>query len=288
MAVAFVTESDVQGSGASVTVNAPASIVSGNLLVAVLSGVSSSAHGGPTGWTMAGSGYDATSTMQLTVFTKVATGSEPSTYTFTSGTGNLGVYVGQYSGTVSLDGTPTFTHGTSNSVTGASQTPTATGDALLFGVWGAGSMSFTTPTSMTYRCTSPGGFIPSTYDRILASTSPTGTITTTGSFSNDWESVSLLLLAGAAPVSGTATCALGPVTLTATGTVLGTLTGTATLPLGPVALATTGIGVAVPVITIGPVTTTVSSSSHAGSGQLASIIPQLPYTQATNLGSTPR
>lgn len=92
----------------SITDNAPASIGSGNLLLAVFhagNSVAASSWSGPSGWTKLDS-YDGPvsgNAGMMSTWWKTATGSEPSTYTFTLNTTiswhpDLAVNILQYSG----------------------------------------------------------------------------------------------------------------------------------------------------------------------------------------------
>jgi concanavalin A-like lectin/glucanase superfamily protein len=65
---------------------------------------------------------------------------------------------------------------------------------------------------------------------------------------------------GVVTVNGTASLPLGPLTLTATGTVSGIVNGIASLPLGPLSLSATGAVLSVPIILLGPITLTAAGT----------------------------
>lgn len=198
------------GSSNSVTITAPASIVSGNLLVTVL-GVIQNPAGlvvtPPSGWSLAGS--NAFANAALAVYTKTATGSEPGSYTFsTSTTGSvfLVATVQQHSVTA-LDGTPTYSAvatGT-NPVVFPSITPTSghTVDTWLtvaIANNGTGSTTFSTPTGFTARDHAGNGSLESTiasFTKLLSSSAATGTANSTfGLTAGSYEGLSILLDGG--------------------------------------------------------------------------------------------
>lgn len=67
-------------------INAPTSIASGNLLLAI-AGSGAETWTPPSGWSLYGTAPISGSSTQVSVFTKIATGSEPSTYTWTGNNG---------------------------------------------------------------------------------------------------------------------------------------------------------------------------------------------------------
>jgi hypothetical protein len=201
MTIAFVTSSFANGSAStSTTVNAPASIVAGNILVAIACTASPSGSSfALTGFTVQGTPPTDSTT---TILTKVATGSEPASYTLsnTSQQHNSCVIL-QFSGASTLDGSAAYNENGAGATacTAPSQTPTVTGDCLIAVFVSLNNKTFTTPTGMTATTPRSGDFT-STYPfyQVLASTSATGSISSTQSVSS-WYVGSTLLLAGAAP-----------------------------------------------------------------------------------------
>lgn len=109
-----------------VTINAPASIASGDFLVAVLSGpyTGSVVWSAPPGWTLAASDHAASVSLESRIYTKTVTGSEPSSYGWTT-TGGAGSYAGvitAYRGTIGL-GTVGSGSNPNSHVNTTSQTP---------------------------------------------------------------------------------------------------------------------------------------------------------------------
>lgn len=232
MAVAFVSFSDATFAGGSGSVTAPAGIVTGNLLVAIVGGAGSSAVSAPAGWTMAGAVSFNADTNVMVVYTKTATGSEAGSYAFGAGTSTGAVWVGQYSGGITLDDGPTYNSASSGTtLTVPSRTPTVTGDGLI-AAWNPSSgQTVSTPTGMTAHNTA-GSFKLKVFDQILASTTPTGTINSTGGSSGFWMGVSLLVKAAATLVTGTAAVAVGPLHIASTPGVIGACLRKAWLTLG--------------------------------------------------------
>ncbi|MDE2096451.1 MAG: hypothetical protein KGL39_04335 [Patescibacteria group bacterium] len=78
--IASTTASVPSDSATSLTINAPSPIAAGNLLIAAISGASSPTP--PSGWTLQFSTSSFVNMNGLMIFTKTATASEPSTYTW--------------------------------------------------------------------------------------------------------------------------------------------------------------------------------------------------------------
>lgn len=90
-----------------VTINAPASIASGDFLVAVLSGpyTGSVVWTAPSGWTLAASDHHSSVSLESRVYTKTAGGSEPSSYAWTTtlGAGSYAGVITAFRGTTGLN-----------------------------------------------------------------------------------------------------------------------------------------------------------------------------------------
>jgi hypothetical protein len=165
----------------SVTMTAPASIVSGNTLVAfVNSAGATGATTGPSGWTKKAEATDFT----ISVWTKTATGAEPGTYQWTfSGTGFGCGAILQYHpfSTGGTDGTPLCTvQASGTSFTIPSVTPTRNNDVWVSCVVGLTSgHTPATPAGLTLR---DNGVLAShqsvyTFEQQRTDTSATGTAT---------------------------------------------------------------------------------------------------------------
>lgn len=132
MAISFRSASTVAGNNT--TVNAPTGIVSGDMLIAcVYTEVASGTWTPPSGWTLLDAQVDTGSTAWLHTYYKVATASEPSTYTWTQPAGGWTsiriVCFNSGGATLSID-----QHGASNSASNSASpnvTTTASGDAVI-------------------------------------------------------------------------------------------------------------------------------------------------------------
>jgi hypothetical protein len=188
---------------------APAGVTTGDLLVAILSSDENATVTPPAGWTSAGG--NTANAVFLNVFTKVANGSEPASYTFTLPAGStdsavatiLAVQAGSYDTTTPLYGLTVGGSGTAASAhTAPSVTPTVA-DSLLVSVWanaGSGGGAYTMPGSMTERFDRNDGWVTMAVGtEALTSTTATGTRTATSTTaagatrSTTWRSVSLLI-----------------------------------------------------------------------------------------------
>lgn len=185
----------------SITANAPASIVSGNLLVAVwyTDGTTTFNSGGlPSGWALDGSQTGQGGALCMAVAHKTATGSEPGTYTFTTASGSAfhEMWIGQYSN-ATMDGSPAFggnfTSGTAASA--PSVTPSKSNDYWIvgFGI-NSGTITASTPSGMTARGNDGAHNANlNVFDKALTSNAATGAANSTLSGSINYGSVSLLL-----------------------------------------------------------------------------------------------
>lgn len=166
MAIAYVSSSgNTTGSSAasSVTVTAPASIATGNLLIAVCfanDDSTSAIFSAPTGWAPAGvpsTGTPSGDTFitDMAVFTKFATASEPTNYTFAfTNSTNLIVGILQYSGVPSsapLYGSAYTPFYQVTSATAPVLTSWTSGEFLICAWQNFGATISTNPTGMTQR-----------------------------------------------------------------------------------------------------------------------------------------
>jgi hypothetical protein len=195
MAIAFVSKNSSNGSTASTsTVNAPASIVAGNvLLMAVGTTGSPSAAVLPSGWAFIDGAADFVVNSNIAILTawKIATGSEPGSYTVTWTGGGVATVniIAQYSGNDQTS--PIDAHGTTNGTASASVvsptlTPTRTPDWRVdFYLARVAPGTVTVPGSQTSRATD--GVDAATDatmtlgDEALSGLSATGTRTATAS-----------------------------------------------------------------------------------------------------------
>ena len=161
MAVAFVSASAnwTVGTGTSTAVPAPASIVAGNLLMAVMQVMYGTASAGASsGWTKQ-TELGAGTAAYIAVFTKTATGSEPGSYTFTwTGVSYGAVNILQYSGTTGLDGTSQLINSTTanTSIAAPSITPSVTGDMWVAAAGQAAGANPSLPAGFTSRSIAGG------------------------------------------------------------------------------------------------------------------------------------
>ncbi len=201
---AFVNKFSTAGGGATTTtlvVAYPTSITAGNLLV-VVAAVSSSLTGT---WTPAAGfaqqGSQVGSGAFITVFTKIATGSETgnATFTNTASTDICGAML-QYSGATSVT-SPTSSSGSSTTMSAPSVTPSITGELLLVcytnqGTGTGGGNVTAGPAGMTQRVAEflarwQGVWV---YEGITTNGIPTGAQTATINASSAWTGAALLVV----------------------------------------------------------------------------------------------
>lgn len=145
-------------SSKTLTVPAPAGIVAGDLLLATLVTSGSTSGPLPTGWTLGPVSWSSSFNVQVVTAYKIATSSEPSSYTFTgSATLDASGTIVDYSGvdqTNPIDTSQTAS-GSSGNAVGPSVTTTAANDRVVeaVGFTGAGASlwSPTPPSGMTTR-----------------------------------------------------------------------------------------------------------------------------------------
>lgn len=190
----------------SYVVTAPASIVSGNLLLAfAFYGATSAAYtwSAPSGWSSLASNYPGTDAGGTAIFYKYATGSEPSTYTFTLSTAFYGsVLILQYNNiqpSSSFDGSAAFYNGSSlgASYPAPSVTATYSNETLITFYASYDGVSVSSgPSGMTQReIATASAVIGVAYDEVVPS-GATGTETLTFSSSYYGMAASVLLLPG--------------------------------------------------------------------------------------------
>jgi hypothetical protein len=204
MAITYVSGSGAAaGSGSSVTVTAPASIAAGNLLIAIIymanTGVAT--YSAPSGWTLAGSIGQFSGTGQGAVYTKTATASEPTSYTFSTLVAYTCAVVLQYAGATGLDGAPLFTRVSTSTTSFASpsQTPAAgDGKVVAFGSFNGNTFTASGPAA---RASAQAASAESLY-AFDALSSPTASYTATCSTSDTGLAISLLLAPAASVVTG--------------------------------------------------------------------------------------
>ncbi|HSX05827.1 MAG TPA: hypothetical protein VLF69_05130 [Candidatus Saccharimonadales bacterium] len=198
-----------QASAASVVVNKPTGTSLGDVLIAyftVYPGATTVTLPAPTGWTPIGSltSYTTADQIYSQAFYKVAGGSEPSSYTFTSTVAKpCDISVAAYTG-VDTNNPVDVSSGNS----GSSTTPTATAvtttnanEMLLFLTSGFSGSISSGPANMTQRASydSTKNY---TYDIVQVAASSSGAITATRSGSDSWT-VNLVALKPASVAQAT-------------------------------------------------------------------------------------
>jgi hypothetical protein len=212
MAVAFVSASNKVSGTATTVVNAPASISSGNVLICIIDGNASATFtASSSGWTLVSSQAVNGVAGCYGIYYKIATGSEPSTYSWTvTGGGYYQFHILQFSGNASsspIDGTPSFTaySTATTSYVCPSVTVSTTGEMLVcFAaaryVTSGIPPTFSTPSGMSVAETNAAT---TTFQTNLVSwyvaapsSGGTGTNTSTLSSALGGHAVSLLILPG--------------------------------------------------------------------------------------------
>jgi hypothetical protein len=269
MTVAFVSSaSGSDNNTTTLTVSAPASIVAGNVLLAYLTNSGAAPTAGPTGWTQLSSAGTANA-----AWWKLATSSEPTSYTWTFGAGTYaeGLIV-QYSG---VGSTPIDTY-TNNSATGTAITSTAATNSaagetyVLFLGAEKYAVTFTTPSGLTLEASVSGIYPISAYDAV-ASTTSVASISSTLSATATWGATVISLTSATNQPVFTADSPSSPgiegdaysYTYTASGSPAPTFTvASGTIPAG---LTLTSAGVlSGTYTTVGTYVFTVTASNSAG------------------------
>jgi len=144
-----VTNSSPSGTVTSITLAAPANIASGDLLIAQIVTEVSAIPSAPGGWTRINTAGDGTN-VALSFYYKIATGSEPSSYTFswtsgaTNASGTLLHIVGALASLSAINGS-IAAFGSSTTPTASSLTTSAANCLVLFLMGWDGTATFTAP-----------------------------------------------------------------------------------------------------------------------------------------------
>lgn len=153
MTVDYVSASSSSGLTDTATVQAPAGIVAGNLLLALVfdaSGTTSADWIGPADWTLQGSQKHRAYGDGVAVWTKVAGTAEPASYDFGSN-GNTSIVLLQYEGTAGLDGAPQFANSGKATNTSAPVTTTTAGGKLVLAYGSVHGYTWSAPDGTTAR-----------------------------------------------------------------------------------------------------------------------------------------
>lgn len=172
--------------------------------------------------------------------------------------GSNGLWLYEISGlaTSPVDGTPV---GASSSTNAPCTAPNLTGlasttDFVVYhgGYQGAGSTATGGIWTNDYSVTISGG-VYSGLAYAITGTSVTAPVINPPNVGN-FECYGVAFAPGGSTVTGTATLSLGPITLTATGTVIPSGSGTASLPLGPVTVTVIAAATGTSSLPLGPIT----------------------------------
>ncbi len=228
--------------GSPLSVATPSGVATGNLMIATVSLRDATATlTPPVGWALQASVATAGPTSKQYVYTKVATASEPASYSFSwaggSGASDSSGVILAYSGIWAGAGSniDTWTTATANAATSA---VTAAGTAaypqdMILALYGtAGDSSFTTPSGMTVRATvasqsgAPGvRSATGTFDVIQAAAGAVAAKSST--ITNRDETAVMVAIRPAAPASAAnSTLSAAPASIAADGTTTSTLTAT--------------------------------------------------------------
>lgn len=177
----FVTANGIANtsSGASIVVPAPASIVSGNVLLMFIANDGVNVDPASTGWTLLGRNPNSDS---VAVLYKTAGGSEPGTYTVTVSNGWLAGQILQYSNATTTGLTVGLNTSTTPNMTAPSVTPSTSGVLWITGYTNSSPTNLVSgPSGHTQRgaqFSGTGGAV-WVYEHSTTSGSPTGTATAT-------------------------------------------------------------------------------------------------------------
>jgi hypothetical protein len=221
MALSFVAQSTASppGGSADTVVSRPSGVVSGDLMVALIyqHGNISGGRTIPAGWT-AGPSDESISVYKVFTYWKVATGSEPASYTWNFGTGSLPyITILAYRGAASGLNAGAATASASAPPAAPSITTTLPG-CVLACIWGTNSSgSFTTPGGMTQQATTVRSLV-ATESRPAAGA--TGTRTANGGSSISFAAASVgIAPANQAPNAPILTSPVGGATVDRTATI---------------------------------------------------------------------
>jgi len=181
-----------QTSTSACTMSKPTGTVKDDVMIAAFQFAKGSSVTPPTGWNVIIRTDDTTNSMSIISYYKVASASEPASYTWTlapvSGwcAGGIQAYIGVSTSTpVDVYGGQI---GTSNSPTAPTLTTTAASDWLI-GVWAVwnGNLTINLPTGMTSRINFTGGSPHRQADQALGAAGATGTrVATTSNTAGSW------------------------------------------------------------------------------------------------------
>lgn len=151
-AIAVVASSSASSTTATLSIAKPTNTVSGNVMIAVVSGAGTTTISAPSGWTPI---QDTTSgSMRQLSYYRVAGSTEPASYSFTSSASrNASGGITSYSGantTVPIDAS-SENLGTSGNAVATGATTTSAGDMVIAASTTVAVTTFTAPTGMTER-----------------------------------------------------------------------------------------------------------------------------------------
>lgn len=184
-----------------VTITAPTSITSGNILLAFLyNGVASGTftYSGPTGWSQLFIFNTQAQGGPMACWVKTATGSEPANYGFSCVASFICGAILNVSGSANtLDGTPgiTSTNTPTTSASAPSVTPVLTNDIWVVAYGTTAGTTASTPTGFTLgpASASAGNESIAVFYKALTSNSATGTAPSTLGASSDYTAGSFLV-----------------------------------------------------------------------------------------------
>ena len=207
--------------GTSITVDAPAGLTAGDVMYAVVESLDSSVTA-PSGWVLdvAAASIPGGLTNYLNTFYKIATASEPTSYTWSQASSSIfSVSIADYEGvnnstTLNVAGVGLGGQSTASPAF-PSITTTAAGCKILIGLAqnGGGSVTFTPPTGYTEEVASAYGYYAQTFiaDATQSAAGATGTLTGTISASEPLATFTAALnpappiQALSGPITGSAT-----------------------------------------------------------------------------------
>ena len=167
---------------------APSGVAAGDVLVScvALNGGSIGSAGGPSGWTLLAS-QTSLANPKVYGYFKVATGTEPADYAWTTSSTTSGGVISRYSGAAGLDTTASAASGAAALSGTVGQVTTTTANAMLVGCMSVNSSSATlsSPAGMT-EVAETGTRRLEVADGIQPTAGPSGNKTWTFSASREW------------------------------------------------------------------------------------------------------
>jgi hypothetical protein len=190
-------------SGATATVTRPTGVVAGDLLVALCAcdpDGAVTALTAPAGWAQSGTDVAPAGSPRFRLFTKVATGAEPTSYLFgtpDAATSDAVVAVSAWPNATGIQVVPAAQSATSGTAVTA-PTRTATGPGALVAVFlGASAGSFGQSTGMTeFVDSAPNGWTVVAADYLNVAAGATGAKSATHSITSEWTGVSFVINEG--------------------------------------------------------------------------------------------